>query len=103
MLIGIHHSPLLSATCPNTTGAAAGERSRTEVNETRTETSGLRRGRLGRAGHLRRMHAERECPLQVRQRADPALTAAQPVRVVAKYVLDRASDSSDGMAAARPR
>jgi hypothetical protein len=41
--------------------------------------------------------------LQVRQRADPALTPAKPVRVVAKYVLDRASDSSDGVAGARPR
>jgi hypothetical protein len=42
-------------------------------------------------------------PLHVRQRADPALTPAQPVRVVAKDVLDRASDSNDGVAGTCPR
>src|SRR5512138_1319173 len=41
--------------------------------------------------------------LHVRQRADPALTPAQPVRVVAKYALDRGRDSGDGIAATRPR
>src|SRR5262249_25307537 len=48
-------------------------------------------------------HAKRAEPSQVRQRADPALTPAQPARAVAKHVLDRGGDSSNGMAAARPR
>jgi hypothetical protein len=101
MLASVHRRPPPSATCPNTTGVAADERPRTGVNETRTETSGLRRYRLGRA--FSGQCALSAGPLQVRQRADPALTPAQPVRVVAEYVLDRGSDSSDGVAAACPR
>src|SRR5262245_2404147 len=38
MLTGVHRRPLPSATCPNATGAAAGEWHRTQVNETETET-----------------------------------------------------------------
>src|SRR5260370_25717152 len=34
MLISVHQGPPPSATCPNTTVAAAGERRRTQVNET---------------------------------------------------------------------
>jgi hypothetical protein len=40
MLASVHRRPPPSATCPNTTGAAAGERWRTGVNETETETGG---------------------------------------------------------------
>src|SRR4249919_3962144 len=43
----------------------------------------------GWAEHLRGHACRARMPLRVRQRADPALTAAQPVRVVAKYGLDR--------------
>src|SRR5690242_4179146 len=38
MLTGVHQWPPPSVTCPDVTGAAAGERRRTEVNETETET-----------------------------------------------------------------
>jgi hypothetical protein len=40
MLARVHHSPPPSATCPNTTLVDAGERRRTGVNETETETGG---------------------------------------------------------------
>src|SRR5215469_14263273 len=40
MLASVHHSPPPSVTCPNTTWVAAGERLRTGVNETETETEG---------------------------------------------------------------
>ena len=49
MHTSVHQRPPPSVSCANSTGAAAGERLWTEVNETRTETSGLRRCRLGRA------------------------------------------------------
>src|SRR6266496_1520965 len=49
MLTSVHRRPPPSVTCPNMTGTVAGERRRTGVNETRTESSGLRRRRLGRA------------------------------------------------------
>src|SRR5262249_39498381 len=57
----------------------------------------------GWAEHLWAMHAGRLGPFRVRQRADPAFTPAQPVWVVAEYVLDRGSDSRDGVSGARPR
>ena len=38
MRTGVHQWPPPSVTCPNTTRAAGGERRRTEVNETETET-----------------------------------------------------------------
>ena len=41
MLTGVHQWPPLSVTCPDMTGAIAGERRRTEVNETETETGDL--------------------------------------------------------------
>jgi hypothetical protein len=44
---------------PERDGVAAGERLRTEMNETRTETSGLRRCLAERLGA---MHAERRGP-----------------------------------------
>jgi hypothetical protein len=40
MLTTVHRGPPPSVTCPNTTGAVSGERRRTEVNETETETGG---------------------------------------------------------------
>jgi hypothetical protein len=40
MLAGVHRGPPPSVTCPNMIGAVAGERRRTEVNETETETAG---------------------------------------------------------------
>src|SRR5262249_36094245 len=40
MLAHVHRRPPPSATCPDTAGAAAGERPRTGVNETETETRG---------------------------------------------------------------
>src|SRR5260370_9846926 len=40
MLTSVHRGPPPSVTCPNTTGAVAGERCRTGVNETETETGG---------------------------------------------------------------
>src|SRR5215469_14872465 len=49
MHTSVHQWPPPSATCPNTIGVAAGEQWRIGVNETRTETSGLRRCRLGGA------------------------------------------------------
>jgi hypothetical protein len=63
----------------------------------------VRDGDGGAASSQRAMRAGRLGPLQVRQRADPALTPAQPARVVVKHVLDRASDGSDGIAGTRPR
>ncbi len=40
MLTSVHQGPPPSVTCLNMTGAVAGERRRTEVNETETETGG---------------------------------------------------------------
>ena len=40
MLASVHHSPPPFVTCPNMTGAVAGEQPRTGMNETETETGG---------------------------------------------------------------
>ena len=89
-------------TCLNITAAAAGERRRTGVNETETETGGPRHRRLYRefAGA---MHAVRRGSYKLGSGPIQRSLPAQPVRVVAKDVLDRGSDSGDGVAGARPR
>jgi hypothetical protein len=49
MRTGVHQWPPPSVTCPDTTGTVAGERRRTGVNETETETRSLRALRVRHA------------------------------------------------------
>ena len=60
MLASVHHRPPPSATCTNTIRANAGERSRTGISETETESD----RRLG-SSPVRRRTSEGRCPVSV--------------------------------------